>query len=154
MNDDLETLQRETFDYFVHEANPANGLIRDKTEANWPASIAATGLALGSYAVGVKRGFMSRKAAVERTVATLRFSWNSPHGPEPDTTGHRGFYYHFLDMQTAGVLGAATCRPSTALCCWREYWRLPLSSTGIQRPKQKSAPWRMRFTVGPTGAGR
>ncbi|BAV47081.1 Uncharacterized protein MLTONO_2178 [Mesorhizobium loti] len=36
LNDDLETLQRETFDYFVHEANPANGLIRDKTEAIGP----------------------------------------------------------------------------------------------------------------------
>ena len=100
MNDDLETLQRETFDYFVHEANPANGLIRDKTEANWPASIAATGLALGCYPVGVKRGFMSRKTAAERTLATLRFFWNSPQGPEPDATGYRGFYYHFLDMDT------------------------------------------------------
>ncbi|WP_375162759.1 glucoamylase family protein [Mesorhizobium sp. Mes31] len=100
MQDDLEILQRETFDYFIHEANPANGLIRDKTEADWPASIAATGLALGCYPVGVKRGFMSRKAAVERTLATLRFFWNSPQGPEPDATGYRGFYYHFLDMHT------------------------------------------------------
>ena len=29
---ELETLQRETFDYFIHEANPANGLIVDKTK--------------------------------------------------------------------------------------------------------------------------
>ncbi|MCZ8547942.1 hypothetical protein OOJ09_27510 [Mesorhizobium qingshengii] len=98
--DDLATLQRETFDYFIHEANPANGLILDKTEANWPASIAATGLALACYPVGVERGFMTRSAAVERTLATLRFFWNSPQGPEPDATGYRGFYYHFLDMQT------------------------------------------------------
>ncbi len=42
IQDDLETLQRETFDYFIHEANPANGLILDKTEANWPASIILT----------------------------------------------------------------------------------------------------------------
>ncbi len=100
IQNDLETLQRETFDYFIREANPANGLIRDKTETNWPASIAATGLALACYPVGVERGFMSRLAAVERTLATLRFFWNSPHGPEPDATGYRGFYYHFLDMQT------------------------------------------------------
>jgi hypothetical protein len=38
--------------------------------------------------------------ALERTLATLRFFWNSPQGPEPDATGYRGFYYHFLDMQT------------------------------------------------------
>jgi hypothetical protein len=97
---DLETLQRETFDYFIREANPANGLIIDKTAPNWPASIAATGLALAAYPVGVERGFWARSAAVERTLATLRFFWNSPQGPEPDATGHKGFYYHFLDMQT------------------------------------------------------
>ena len=97
---ELETLQRETFDYFVHEANPANGLIIDKTAANWPASIAATGLALAAYPVGVERGFLARSVAVERTLTTLRFFWNSPQGSEPDATGHQGFYYHFLDMQT------------------------------------------------------
>jgi hypothetical protein len=31
---------------------------------------------------------------------TLRFFWNSPQGTEPDATGYRGFYYHFLDMNT------------------------------------------------------
>jgi hypothetical protein len=97
---ELETLQRESFGYFLYEANPANGLVRDKNATGWPASIAATGLALGTYPVGVERGLMSRAAAVERTLATLRFFWNSPQGPEPDATGYQGFYYHFLDMQT------------------------------------------------------
>ncbi len=97
---ELEALQRETFDYFIREANPANGLIADKTEVNWPASIAATGLALASYPVGVERGFMERSAAVERTLTSLRFFWNSHQGAEPDATGHQGFYYHFLDMRT------------------------------------------------------
>ena len=97
---ELEKLQRETFGYFLQEANPANGLVVDKTAADWPASIAATGLALACYPVAVERGFMSRAAAVERTLATLRFFWNSPQGPEPDATGHKGFYYHFLDMRT------------------------------------------------------
>lgn len=97
---ELESLQRETFDYFIHEANPANGLVIDKTAEGWPASIAATGLALASYPIGVERGYMSREAAVARTLATLRFFSDSPHGPEPDATGYKGFYYHFLDMQT------------------------------------------------------
>lgn len=69
----LDALQRDTFNYFVHEANPANGLIIDKTEPGTPASIAATGLALSSYPVGVERGFMTRTAAIERTLATLHF---------------------------------------------------------------------------------
>ena len=97
---ELEKLQRDSFGYFLHEANPANGLIIDKTAKDWPASIAATGLALACYPVGVERGFMSRAAAVARILATLRFFWSSPQGPEPDATGYKGFYYHFLDMQT------------------------------------------------------
>lgn len=97
---ELEKIQGDSFSYFLHETNPDNGLVIDKNEANWPASIAATGLALAAYPIGVERGFISRIAAVERTLATLRFFWNSPQGPEPDATGYKGFYYHFLDMKT------------------------------------------------------
>ncbi|MGO4838994.1 hypothetical protein AB4144_42790 [Rhizobiaceae sp. 2RAB30] len=97
---ELRVLQHETFRYFLHEVSPANGLIADKTEPGWPASIAATGLALAAYPIGVDRGFMSRDDAVERTLKVLRYFWNSPQGPEPDATGYRGFYYHFLDMET------------------------------------------------------
>ncbi len=49
---ELERLQRETFGYFLHETNLANGLVIDKTAPDWPASIAATGLALACYPVG------------------------------------------------------------------------------------------------------
>jgi hypothetical protein len=97
---DLELLQYESFSYFLHETNPVNGLVIDKTATNWPASIAATGLALAAYPVAVEHGFMPRAAAVERTLTTLRFFWNSPQGPQPDASGYQGFYYHFLDMQT------------------------------------------------------
>lgn len=97
---ELHKLQRESFTYFLHEINPTNGLVLDKTAANWPASIAATGLALASYPVAVERGFMSRALAVKLTLNTLRFFWNSPQGPESDATGYKGFYYHFLDMKT------------------------------------------------------
>ena len=96
----LDKLQLDTFGYFLHETNPSNGLVIDKTAPSWPASIAATGLALACYPVGVERGFMTRAAAVERTLTTLRFFWNSPQGPDSDATGYKGFYYHFLDMQT------------------------------------------------------
>lgn len=97
---ELESLQRDTFKYFVLWTNPQNGLVRDKTKPEWPSSIAATGLALASYPVAVERGFITRAAAIETILTTLRFFWNSPQGPEPDATGHHGFYYHFLDMHT------------------------------------------------------
>ena len=100
VDEELEQLQRETFSYFLNEANPANGLVMDRTTTNSPASIAAIGMALSAYPVAIECGFMPRAVAVQRTLATLRFFWGSPQGPEPDATGYRGFYYHFLDMHT------------------------------------------------------
>ncbi len=96
----LSTLQRQTFGYLRCESNPGNGLVADKTQDGSPASIAAVGLALAAYPIGVERTFIERAEAREQTLATLRFFWNSPQGPQPDATGYRGFYYHFLDLQT------------------------------------------------------
>ncbi|MHB9009904.1 MAG: glucoamylase family protein, partial [Limisphaerales bacterium] len=96
----LSKLQLDSFSYFSHQTNPANGLVRDKSREGWPASIAAVGLALAAYPVGVERAFMTRADAVQRTLATLRFFAHAPHGPESDATGHQGFYYHFLDMKS------------------------------------------------------
>jgi hypothetical protein len=96
----LERLQRETFSYFLHETNPENGLVKDKTASDWPSSIAATGLALTIYPVAVEHGFITRDTAIQTVLTTLRFFWNSRQGPEPDATGYHGFYYHFLDMHT------------------------------------------------------
>jgi hypothetical protein len=96
----LEKLQRDTLGYFLKETNPANGLVPDNTRKGAPCSIAAVGLALAAYAVGAEHGYLPRRDAVRRTLTTLRFFRNSPHGEEPDATGHQGFYYHFLDMRT------------------------------------------------------
>ncbi len=96
--DFLDHLQREAFDYFVHEANPLNGLIADKTATGSPASIAAVGFALTAYPVGVERGFITRADAIHRTLTTLRFFHQSVQSGDVDATGYKGFYYHFLDM--------------------------------------------------------
>ncbi len=99
-NDMLTDLQRESFAYFLHEQNLANGMVLDKTSRDWPASIAAIGMALTAYPIGVERGFIARTDAVARTLTTLRFLATSEQSEAPDATGHRGFYYHFLDMET------------------------------------------------------
>ena len=43
---------------------------------------------------------ISREFAPEIALRRLRFFRDSPQGPEPDATGYKGFYYHFLDMKT------------------------------------------------------
>jgi hypothetical protein len=96
----LKTLQADTFQYFVQETNPANGLVADSTATGAPASITAVGLGLAAYVVAVERGLVSRETATERVLTTLRFFWSSPQGPEPDATGYKGFFYHFLDIDT------------------------------------------------------
>ncbi len=96
----LDDIQRRAFTYFLHETNPANGLVIDTTTPNAPSSIAAVGLGLTAYPAAVERGLISRADAMARTLTTLRFFWESKQGPEPDATGYHGFYYHFLDMRT------------------------------------------------------
>ena len=96
----LRRLQRSSFDYFQYEVNPANGLVLDKTAADWPASIAAMGMALTAYLVGAQRRYIGRKDAAQRAVTTLRFLASSEQSEAADATGYRGFYYHFLHMET------------------------------------------------------
>jgi len=54
---------------------------------------------------------MTRTDAIGRTLALLRFFWASAQGTAPDATGHKGFYYHFLDMTTGQRAGR--CELST-----------------------------------------
>jgi hypothetical protein len=97
----LDALQRRTFEYFWTGADPATGLIADNTEpGEWRASIAGVGMALSSYPVGAERGWAGRAEAARRALATLRFLHDSPQGPERDAAGHKGFFYHFLDLET------------------------------------------------------
>jgi len=96
----LTDLQRETFDYFLHEINEHTGLIADKTQPGSGSSIAVTGMALTSYIAAVEKKLLTRSDAVKRTLKVLRFFYNSHQGTEADATGYKGFYYHFLDMHT------------------------------------------------------
>ena len=45
---ELGRLQWTTVLYYLHETNPDNGLVRDKTDPAAPCSIAAVGLALAA----------------------------------------------------------------------------------------------------------
>src|SRR6202041_2749602 len=107
----LDNLRRAIVDYYLKEANLRNGLIADRTQPGSPSSIAAVGMGLSVYIVAVERNILPRADAVDRTLALLRFLHSSPQGPEPTATGYKGFYYHFLDMQTG--LRAVECELST-----------------------------------------
>lgn len=97
----LDTLQQRTFGYFWNLANRANGLVPDRAPTPSFSSVAAIGFGLAAYPVGVERGWITRSEARDRVLTTLRFLWRAPQGPEPSgIAGYKGFFYHFLDMQT------------------------------------------------------
>lgn len=100
----IEALERSMFRYFWEAANPENGLVRDRAPSPSPASIAAVGFGLTANPIGVERGYVSRAEARNRTLATLRFLYGA-------AAGHRGFFYHYLDMATGERI--ETCELST-----------------------------------------
>ncbi len=97
----IDTLQARTFRFFWEKSDPVTFLTPDR----WPtpsfASTAASGFALTAYPIGASRGWVSREAAARRTLATLRFFWTARQDTAAaGCTGHRGFFYHFLDPAT------------------------------------------------------
>ena len=71
----LDRLQWTTVLYDLHETNPDNGLVRDKTDSTSPSSIAAVGLALASLPVTAERGVISRPFAAKIARRRLRGSF-------------------------------------------------------------------------------
>lgn len=98
----LDTLQYTAFRYFWDEANPSNGLVRDRSIPSSPASIAATGFGLTAITIGADHGWITRTQAAGRVLTTLRTFWEQPQGPDASgMIGYKGWFYHFLDMATA-----------------------------------------------------
>lgn len=100
----LDSIQRTAFLYFWNEANPSNGLIRDRNQGWSPASIAAQGFGLSAICIGVDHGWVTRAAARQRVRTALQTYFNGPQGTTAgngSTIGYKGLFYHFLHMNTA-----------------------------------------------------
>lgn len=96
----LDSIQLKTFQFFLHEHHPEWGIVKDRA-ADWaPSSIAACGFALPCFAIGAGRGWISREEAAGITLRMLRFFMDSEQSADSLAVGHKGFYYHFLRMDT------------------------------------------------------
>ncbi len=98
----VDELQERTFRFFWERTNPVNGLVPDRWPTESFSSVAAVGFGLTAYTIGVERGWITREHAIERVLTTLRFFADEKRqGPEAaGKTGYKGFFYHFLDMDT------------------------------------------------------
>lgn len=94
----LDLVERTGCMYFWYEANPTNGLVKDRCLAFYRdafpvASIAAVGFGLPSLCVAEARGWLPRAQVYERVRRTLDFFLNQAEQVH-------GFFYHFLEMDT------------------------------------------------------
>jgi hypothetical protein len=97
----LDDVQERTFRFFWDLAGPQNGLIPDRHPTRAFASVSATGFGLTAYPIGVEHGWITREEARDRTLTTLEFFWTAPQdSARAGATGHRGFFYHFLDQES------------------------------------------------------
>ena len=87
----IDSVERDTFRYFVEQVNNKNGLIKDSSRSGSPCSIAAVGFGLTALCIGVERKWIPKNEGfllVLKILQTFRYKLNTEHG----------FYYHFLNM--------------------------------------------------------
>ncbi|MBP9212549.1 MAG: T9SS type A sorting domain-containing protein [Bacteroidetes bacterium] len=102
----LDTLQYTAFRYFWEQANPLNGLVKDRSTTNSGASIAATGFGVSAICIAIDRGWVTREAGRSRVQAIINTFHDGPQGTGGSgTIGYKGWFYHFLDMNTATRAG-------------------------------------------------
>jgi len=94
----LDEIERRACLYFLENADPDTGLVRDRArmegyEDRPVSSVAATGFGLSALCIGYQRGYLSRAEALRRVERTLVHTVRS-------TVHTHGFFPHFLDMRT------------------------------------------------------
>src|SRR5579862_5776006 len=100
-NEFLDYLQEVHFDYFWYLANPANGLVPDRSATGSSCSIAAVGFGLSSIGIGIDHGWISRSQGAARVLTTLNTFLQKPQGTNTSgMIGYKGWFYHFLDRKS------------------------------------------------------
>ena len=94
----LDEVERRAYRYFDEQANPANGLVKDRARMDGPdtrrtASIAATGFGLTAMCIADQRGYGDRVGIRARVLTTLRYL----AGQAPQ---EHGFFYHFVNADS------------------------------------------------------
>ena len=108
----LDSLQRRSFKYFWYEANPVNGLIRDRSQAGSPCSIAAQGFGISAICIAIDHGWVTREEGRARILLGMQTLWSGAQGNGIyNTNGYKGLFYHFLDINSGNRVW--TCELST-----------------------------------------
>jgi hypothetical protein len=96
----LDSIQHKTFLFFQNEHHPEKGIVKDRAASWAPASIASTGFGIPAFAIGAERNWITREQAAQITLNLLNFFASSVQSADTNASGYKGFYYHFLRMDT------------------------------------------------------
>jgi hypothetical protein len=98
----VDDLRQRAFLFFVEQADPETGLVRDRARTSGvvergsnrdAASISATGFGLTALCIGAEHGWITQNAARKRVLTTLRFF--TERAPS-----EHGWFYHFMGGST------------------------------------------------------
>jgi hypothetical protein len=106
--DFLEYLEAASFDFFYYEANPTNGLIRDRSPRAAVSSIAGVGFGLTGLGIAIDHGWITRDQGRRRALQALRTFYYGPQGTDiSGAIGYKGWFYHMLGINTATRAGGS-----------------------------------------------
>ena len=95
----LDGVERQVFDYFLHETDKNTGLTLNTTEPGAPATNAASGFTLSAMVIGAERGWISKDEAYKMCLKTLRAFKKMEN--------FEGFTYHYFDVNTGKRMWAS-----------------------------------------------
>ena len=97
----LDDLEHRTFRCFWDQADPTTGLVPDRAPTPSFSSVAAVGFGLDRLPIGAERGWVTREEARAAVAHDAALPARRAAGPGRGGRHRlRGFFYHFLDMQT------------------------------------------------------
>lgn len=94
----LDDIERTAYRFFLEQAPPHTGQVKDRARAEGPddyvaSSIAATGFGLTGLCIAAQRGYVPHDVVHQRVRTTLEFvAHRLPHV--------HGWFYHFVDMHS------------------------------------------------------
>lgn len=98
----IDHVARHTYAYFERTSHPTTGFALDRTAFPDVSSIAATGFALAAHATAVAREWIPRREGILRVRRIL-----SALSQAAPAHAVRGFFYHFVDVQSAARKGTS-----------------------------------------------
>ena len=142
----LDQIENAIFQFFLEQASPTTGQVRDRAlaagnDSRTVSSIAATGFGLTALCIGHKRGYGDAAQIQARVTTTLDFLLN--HLPNQN-----GFYYHFIDMNTGARVWnseVSSIDTSILLCgvltCRQYFQDAQIQSQATQIYNRVNWPW-------------